>query len=163
MISEKKIINNDQISEHTQNLLGKKDNGELNRIPNAKLILDFKDKQKYSVYTKNLIYYVRKGFKVEILRGIRFFQSDFLKWYIDFNTNKRSKSKNEFEKTFFKLMNNSIHGKTMENVRLRIDLHLVKTFDQAKRYIRKPNFDYLKRFDENLCAIHIKKDTSLFE
>src|SRR5271169_3401463 len=71
------------------------------------------------------------------------------------NEYKQSVATSEFEKDFFKLMNNSIYGKTMENVRLRIDLKLVKNFEQAKRYIRKPNFDYLKRFDENLCAVHM--------
>ena len=152
ILTEKKIIEDEQLSDYT-----KSQYGESKRLATEKLILDFTDKTHYAVHIKNLIFYHKLGFKIQVKKGIKFRQESFLKSYIEFNTKLRSVATSEFEKDFFKLMNNSIYGKTMENVRLRIDLKLVKNFEQAKRYIRKPNFDYLKRFDENLCAVHMNK------
>jgi hypothetical protein len=152
ILTEKKTIEDEKLSEYTKNQYG-----ETKRLATEKLILDFTDKFNYAVHIKNLLFYLKLGFVVQVKQGIKFRQESFLKSYIQLNTTLRSIATNEFEKDFFKLMNNSVFGKTMENVRLRIDLKLVKNFEQAKRYIRKPNFDYLTRFDENLCAVHMNK------
>ena len=154
ILTERKKILDEQLSDYT-----KKQYKDNKRLATEKLILDFTDKINYSCHIKNLIFYYDNGFIIEIKKGIKFFQYDFLKSYILLNTKLRAKATNEFEKDFFKLMNNSVFGKTMENVRLRIDLKLVKNFEEAKKYIRKPNFDYLKRFDEDLCAINMNKTT----
>ena len=155
LISEKKAVGNEYLSNYTKNLYTT--DNKLNRVPNEKLISDFKPKKNYTIHYKNLIYCLRQGLEITIKRGIKFSQSNWLQPYIDFNTNLRAQAKNEFEKNFFKLMNNAVYGKTMENVRNRIDLKLVKTYEQAKKYIKRPNFTYLKRFSENLCAIHLEK------
>ena len=84
-------------------------------------------------------------------RILKFKQSDWLKKYIDFNTDKR---KNIFEKDFFKLMNNSVFGKTMENLRKRIS---VKLINNAKDYVKctnKPSFVSQKIFSKNFAANH---------
>ena len=73
------------------------------------------------------------------------------------NTNKRNEAKNEFEKDFFKLMNNSVFGKTMENVRKHRDIKLVTTDEKRNKLVSEPNYHTTKRFSENLLAIEMKK------
>ena len=73
----------------------------------------------------------------------------------------RTKASNNFEKDFFKLMNNSVYGKTMENIENRVDVKLVCDRDKAIKLAAKPNYDHRTIFDENLVAIHMKK-TSLY-
>ena len=94
---------------------------------------------------------------VKIHRGIKFEESPWLKKYIDLNTNLRTKAKNEFEKDFFKLMNNSVFGKTMENIRNRVDIKLVTVEKKAKKLSAKPNFKHCNIFSKDLIAIHMKK------
>ena len=80
-----------------------------------------------------------------------------MKPYIDKNTKLRSESKNDFEKDFFKLMNNSVYGKTMENVRKHRDIKLVRSNSERKKLVSEPNYHTCKQFSENLLAIEMKK------
>ena len=73
------------------------------------------------------------------------------------NTELRKKAKNDFEKDFFKLMNNAVFGKTMENVRKHRDIKLVATDNRRNRLVSEPNYHTIKCFSENLLAIEIKK------
>ena len=77
--------------------------------------------------------------------------------YIDMNTKLRKEAKNEFEKDFFKLMNNSVFGKTMENVRKHRDIKLVTTDEKRNKLVSEPNYQTTKQFSENLLAIEMKK------
>ena len=126
-----------------------------------KLIPNLRNKNNYVVHYKTLIQYLNLGMELKkIHRGIKFIECDFLKPYIDKNTNLRTQAKNNFEKDFFKLMNNSVFGKTMENIRNRVNVKLVDTGEQFKKLTAKPNYESRKIFNENLVSVHMKK-TSL--
>ena len=128
-----------------------------------KLVPNLNDKTKYVLHYENLKLYESLGLKItKIHRGIKFEESPWLKKYIDLNTDLRSKANNEFEKDFFKLMNNSVFGKTMENIRNRVDIRLVNSEAKAKKLAAKPNFKHCNIFDENLVAIHMKKTKLVF-
>ena len=73
------------------------------------------------------------------------------------NTKLRKEAKNDFEKEFFKLMNNSVFGKTMENVRKHRDIKLVTTEKRRLKLVSEPNYHTTKHFSENLIAIEMKK------
>ena len=76
------------------------------------------------------------------------------------NNNLRKEAKNEFEKDFFKLMNNSVFRKTMENVRKQRDVKLVTTNEKRNKLVSEPNYHTTKRFSENLLVIEMKKNKS---
>ena len=126
-----------------------------------KLIPNLRNKTKYVIHYKNLIQCLKAGLKLKkIHRGIKFIESEWMKSYIEMNTNLRTKAKNNFEKDFFKLMNNSVFGKTMENIRNRVNVKLVNTEEKLKKLSAKPNYKSCKIFNENLISVHMKK-TSL--
>ena len=127
-----------------------------------KLIPNLRNKTKYVIHYKNLIQCLKAGMKLKkIRRGIKFIESEWMKPYIEMNTNLRTKAKNNFEKDFFKLMNNSVFGKTMENIRNRVNVKLVNTEERLKKLSAKPNLKSPpKIFSENLASVHLKK-TSL--
>ena len=76
------------------------------------------------------------------------------------NTGLRKEAKNEFEKDFFKLMNNSVFGKTVENVKKYRDIKLVTTDEKRNKLVSEPNYHTTKRFSGNLLAIEMKKNKS---
>ena len=126
-----------------------------------KLIPNLRDKNNYVIHYKNLMQCLKLGMKLKkIHRGIKFIESDFMKLYIDTNTKLRTQAKNNFEKDFFKLMNNATFGKAMENIRNRVNVKLVSTGEQFKKLTAKPNYDSRKILSENLVSVHMKK-TSL--
>ena len=104
-------------------------NDKLNTKYNEKdkrLILDLLSKKNYKVYYENLEYYLKLGIKVtKVQKILTFDEKPFLKEYIDLNTNLRKYAKNDLEKDLFKLMNNAIFGKSMENVLNRSNIKLI--------------------------------------
>ena len=128
-----------------------------------KLIPNLGDKKNYVIHYENLKQYLSLGLKLtQIHRGIKFEESPWLKKYIALNTNLKTKAKNDFEKDFFKLMNNSEFGKTMENIRNRVDIKLVSDKKRAEKLSAKPNFDHCNIFCEDVVAIHMKKTKVVF-
>ena len=101
---------------------------------------------------------LRHGLVLErIHRAIEFNQSDWMKPYIDFNTQLRTKATNDFEKDFFKLMNNSVFGKTMENIRKHRNKKLVTNKEKYLKTVMKPNFKSGVLFGENLMGCEMEK------
>ena len=123
-----------------------------------KLICDIEDKKKYVIHIRALKQALNNGLKFKkVHRIIQFKQKAWLKIYIDMNTELRKNAKNEFEKDFFKPMNNSVFGKTMENVRNHRDIKLVTSEKRRKRLVSEPNYHSCKKFSDHLMAIEMKK------
>jgi hypothetical protein len=123
-----------------------------------KLIPNLQDKVKYVTHYKNLKLYKRLGLEVTAIhRVLSFSQSAWMRDYIDLNTRMRQAAKSEFEKDLYKLMNNAVFGKSMENVRNRRNFHLVCSKLKAKKLIAKPTFKYFDIINENLTLIEMSR------
>ena len=121
-----------------------------------KLVPNLCGKERYVVHVRLLDQALKHGLVLEkVHRAIRFRQSCWLKPYIDLNTRLRTEATNDFEKDFFKLMNNSVFGKTMENVRRHRDVRLVTNEGRYLRYVMKPNFKSSVCFSESLVGMEM--------
>ena len=106
-----------------------------------KLIPTLNDREKYVLHDENLKLYLSLGLKLKAVhRVLQFSEKPWLKEYIDFTTEKRKEAKNSFQKDSFKLMNNSVFGKTMENIRKRCNVKLVTDGDQLTKLSSKPTY-----------------------
>ena len=113
------------------------------------------DKTKYVVHYRNLQLYLSLGINLtKIHRALQFKQPNWMNKYIDFNTKKRTCATNDFEKDFFKLMINSVYGKTMENLRKRINVRFVNNKKDFLKYTSRPAYVTHKLFNKNFAAIH---------
>ena len=129
---------------------------KINKV--EKLVPNLYDKKKYIIHIKALNQALKHGLILEkVHRVIEFNQSAGLKPYIDFNTELRTQAKNDFEKDFFKLMNNSVFGKTMENIRKHKDIKLVTNEKAYLKNIMKPTFTPGVLFGENLMGCEMGK------
>ena len=124
---EKVKLTNDMLSDYCKNI-SEKYNISTGLV--SKLIPTLGNKEKYVLHYRNIQLYTDLG----------------LKEYIDFNTEKRKNAKNDFEKDFFKLMNNSVFGKTMKNIRKRVDVRLVTDEKKLLKYASKPTYVSSKIF-----------------
>ncbi|XP_049887050.1 uncharacterized protein LOC126381638 [Pectinophora gossypiella] len=135
----------------------------------CKLIPNLYDKFKYVIHYIHLKTCLKHGLHLKhIHRAIKFKQSPYLRQYIDLNTKLRQKAKSQFEQDFFKLLNNSIFGKTLEDTEKRLNVKLINQwFDNhnktKKRYtaeqlIARPNYHSSTIFTENLVAIQMKPE-----
>ena len=152
---EKILITDNMLSKYCKDLK-EKENISSGRV--HKLVPNLKNKEKYVLHYKNLQLYLSLGMKLKkVHRVLEFTQKPWMKPYIDFNTKKRTNAKNSFEKDFFKLMNNSVFGKTMENLRKRSNIKLETDPDHLLKLTRQPMYVSSKIFDENLVGVQMKK------
>jgi len=146
LCSENKVIKNEML-----NPFQAKDRKE-SRI--TKLVCSFEDKKEYVLNYRYLKQVLKLGLELrQVYRVIEYSQSDFMRNYIDKNTNKRKQAQNEFEKNFYKLMNNSVYGKTMENVRKRTHFKLLDSEEsllELRCLVKR--FTY---FNDNLVGVHL--------
>ena len=157
LAAERVCVNKDMLSEYCKKIATKYN---ISTGIVHKLIPTLSNKEKYVLHYRNLQLYLDLGLKVnKVHRVLEFNQSPWLKQYINFNTLKRTQAKNSFEKDFFKLMNNSVFGKTMENIRKRVDVRLVTDEKKLLKMASKPTYVSSKIFNENLVAVHKIKET----
>ena len=155
LASEKITVGEEMLSDYSREILGR-EGMTIGKV--QKLNPNLKDKEKYVLHYQNLQLYLKLGLKLKkIHRALEFSQSKWLEPYIAFNTQKRAGAKNAFEKDFFKLMNNSVSGKTMENLRKRSNIQLVTNPEKMERLAARPTYISHKIFHENLVAVHSKK------
>ena len=146
------IVQEDELSPYTRQL---KENINMKGRPHSKLIPNLRDKKHYVIHYRNLKQYIALGMRLKkIHRAIKFHQSYWLRKYISLNTEKRKAAQNAFEKDLFKLFNNSIFGKTMENVRGRINFELVHQQKRLKKLAAKPTFHRTYIFNDDLVGVH---------
>ena len=129
---------------------------EINKC--KKLVCNLYNKKKYVVYINSLKQALNHGLKLKkIHRIIAFNQEAWLKPYTDMNTELRKLARNDFEKDLFKLMNNSVFGKTMENTRKHSDIKLVTTDKKRSKLVSEPNYHTINLISEDLSIIEMKK------
>lgn len=137
----------------------------------TKLITDFASKRFYPIHYRNLKHCISHGLVLRKVHRILSFEQDpWLKKYIDINTEHRKQAKSTFEKNFFKLLNNAVYGKTMENVDKRKDVKIAKLWETTNRnrlgaqaLIAKPNFHSLTQFSDEMVAIQLDRVSTLYD
>jgi len=123
-----------------------------------KLLATLYDKSHYVVHYVTLKQAVENGLIVtKLYKTLKFKQSRWIQPYINLNTQMRIKATNNFEKDFYKLMNNAVFGKTMENVRKRVEIHLIIDESKVKKQIVKANFKRSVVYDVKLVMIEMDK------
>lgn len=150
LLPENIIINRKMISPYSEKIMLEHDI----KCGGKKLTPNLMNKTNYVLHYRNFKQALKMGLKcTKIHRVLQFNQKPFMKKYIDFNTDKRKISKNDFEKNFFKLMNNSVFGKTMENVRKHIDIKLCTSDDKFRKLVNDCRYSSCKVFSDNFVAV----------
>jgi hypothetical protein len=163
---QRMIVTNDKLSQYSKDV---KEKLELSNVEVEKLIPNLNNKTKYVVHYRNLQLYLKLGLVLKnVHRCIEFNQQPWMKQYIDFNTAKRSvKGISDFEKDLYKLLNNACFGKTMENVRNRINVRLIKNDKQFNKLSKSPFFNKWHHLDddneESLVAVHMNKPSVILD
>ena len=117
-------------------------------------------KENYPVHVLALKQALNHGLKLTKIHRVVEFRQEYWnldKSYIDMNTDLRKDAKNDFEKDFFKLMNNSVFGKTMENVRNHRDIRVVTTYKRRSILASEPNYYSTKYISKDLLIMEMKK------
>ena len=157
LLKTKIAVENEWLSEYQTELLENK-----SVINITKLVPNLMDKKKYVVHYRNLHLYLSLGMKLKkVHRILEFNEKPWMEPYIRLNKELPKKAMSAFEKDFYNLMNNSVFGKTMENLRKQVDIKLVQTDGTENEKIRKimamPNFNRHVKFSDELSAIHVHK------
>ena len=154
---EKRAIEPWKISEYQRRLMA-----ELGLEPpkTEKLVLTLEDKEKYVVRYKNLQFYLSQGLRLKkVHRVLEFNQEPWMEPYIRMNTEFRKQSKSDFETNFYKLMNNSVFGKTMENLRNHVEVKIVRAWEANKirKLVSDPSFHSFELFSHDMAGVHMNK------
>ena len=151
---ERMVVQKKWMSEYQHGLLG------ASSAEVEKLVPNLRDKNHYVLHYRNLQLYLGLGLRLrKVHRALRFDQSPWMEPYIRMNTDLRKQATSAFEKDLYKLMNNSVFGKTMENLRKRVDVKLVRSHeeDKLRRLLASPSFARANIFDDDLAAVEVHK------
>ena len=154
---EKKVVKNELMSDYQISLMQ-----DLDLAPpdSKKLLLTLEDKKSYVVHYRNLQFYLKQGMKLKrVHRVLEFEQERWMEPYIRMDTQFRKNAKSDFEKNFYKLMNNSVFGKTMEHLRNRVDIKIVRSneIDKIRKLIASPLYSRHVAFSNDMMGIDMRK------
>ena len=157
LVAEKKVVKKEWMSDYQKSLIK-----DLDLAPpdSKKLLLTLEDKKNYVVHYRNLQFYLKQGMKLKRMhRVLEFEQERWMEPYIWMNTEFRKNAKSDFEKNFYKLMNNSVFGKTMENLRNHVDIKIVRNneTDKIRKLVTSPLYSRHVMFSNDLVGIHMHK------
>jgi hypothetical protein len=125
-----------------------------------KLVPNLYNKTKYVTHYKNLKFYIEHGMILtKVHRVLAFDQEPWMKSYIDKNTESRKLAKDDFEKDLYKLLNNAVFGKTMENMRARVDVKLVTNEHRLKKLVARPTYQFHEIINEELVMVNMGRKT----
>lgn len=151
----KQAVTEDMLSPYSKTLQRKLGLGE---TANEKLLTTLDNKKKYVLHYRNLQLYVQLGMKVtKIHRVLSFTQSQWLGVFIDFNTSRRTEATTQFGKDFFKLMNNAVYGKSLENKRGRVDFKLIMSEQQLVKWTASPRLKSVIIYNKDLVGLSLKQ------
>ena len=154
---ERIVLREEMISEHQRQIV-KCYNIPRSAMTQTKLVPNLMNKERYTLHYLNLRFYLEHGMRLrKVHRVITFHQSRWLARYIDLNQQLRAAANNDFEKDFFKLMNNSVYGKTCENMKKRSDIRLVTDDEKRRQLTNKPHCMNFRIFKENLAGVQLRK------
>jgi hypothetical protein len=123
-----------------------------------KLLSTLEKKEQYVIHYRKLKYATSKGVKVTKVHGaVRYKQEDYLRGYIEANTKRRAGTDDKSKKNFYKLLNNSMFGKTMEDVRKRRDIRVVSDPNKLRKLTSHVLYDQTTIVNEELALVHMKK------
>ena len=137
-----------------------------NYAKSQKIICDWTDKKKYLVHYRMLKFHVRHGMVVDKIHEIiSFKQSKWLEKFIIFDTQKRNKAKNDFEKDFYKLLKNAFYGKTMENLRNRLGIKFFRKdeYKEITKHHSKLTYNGFHKSYENCDSYVLQKNEVLMD
>lgn len=159
---EKIVVTKDQLSLYQEELIDLYDIKYSDK--QKKLVPHLGNRKRYVVHYRALKYYLTKGLVLKkIHRIIKFTQSPFLKEHVLHNTELRKKSSSEYKKKLFKFLNNSIYGKSMEQVRNKKKVRILNSKDSLSNYTRLPNFDGFQILSPEMVVVFLKHQHVLLD
>jgi hypothetical protein len=153
-------INNDLLSDYQNKTIEYLKQFGYKRTPTEKLLLTLYDKKNYIIHFENLKLYLNLGLELKkIHKCLKFNQSRFLQPWVELNTNLRKNATNDFAKDLFKLMINSVFGRSIQNNRKHLNIKLALNEKQASKWLVKPNFEQFNIINNDKALIKMRKST----
>lgn len=135
---------------------------DLPKTKTRKLVLSLDRKENIVLHIANLLFYLDMGMKlITVHKALKFYQTNWLAPYVEYNTAKRKNAKSNFAKDYHKLLVNSVYGRCLMNVRKHKDIRLVTNQTQMRKLTNKVSFKQMKIIDENLVCVSMKKSNVL--